>query len=151
MSSAAPLVKAALVSTLTTLYDGENVHVSYGIPGTYQPDDLVAVMGSRTVNNRGPMSTGRLRDETVETIVLFSCQRNGDYTQQQVATERAFELLDMLQDYLRTGSQITLTDTTREARVTEHELDEVVAQNQQGAVIGRRAIVAAVITTVTRV
>lgn len=152
MSSAAPIVKAALVATCRSLYPAP-VLVSYGTPGSYQPNDLVVVMSSRTEPVVGPMSPARRRDEVVETVVLFSVYRPGDETQQQVATERAFELLDVLQDYLRTSPNETLGGACREARVTEHELTETTSTNPQNPklVTGRQSVVAAVVRTVTRV
>ena len=74
MSTSAPAVKAALVAACEVLFPAPAL-VSYGRPGTYQPDEIVAVMGQRTVNTRGAMSPARQREETVETVVVFSVLR----------------------------------------------------------------------------
>ena len=152
MSTSAPAVKAALVAACEVLFPAPAL-VSYGRPGTYQPDEIVAVMGQRTVNTRGAMSPARQREETVETVVVFSVYRPGDQSQQQDATERAYAMCDDLTEYLRTSPNEALGGACREARVTSHELVEsaVTVPGDPSRVTGRTAEIEAVVTSTARV
>lgn len=149
MTTSAPLVKAAIYAAAQSIYSSPTL-VTYGGPGSYKPDEIVAVMGQRTVNAMGPMSSARKRDENVETVVVISVYRAGSETVQQAATERAYALLDLLVEYVRTHETLGVTGC-REARVTEHELDEVTTYSRENKPTGRASSIAAVVTTTTRV
>ncbi len=101
MTSAAPTFKAALVTALAALPSLSGVLVTYGAPGRYQPDDIVAVMDIESDSEAATISPNRAREETLSLTVVASCYRGGEDTQ-QVCTERAYVLIDIVEAYLRT-------------------------------------------------
>lgn len=151
MTSAAPAVKAGLVAACRVVYADTSALVTYGLPGTSRPDEIVAVMGATTNVERGAMAPARRRREEVETVVVISVSRSGNESVQQVVTERAYELLDLLVEYLRVSPNESLGGACREARVTEHELEESVVYNSRDAskATGRNASIAALVTSTT--
>lgn len=122
MGSAAPAVKAALYARCQALY-ADPVQVCYGHPGTDQEDDIVSVAGARSTQDVATMTPNRPREESLDVDVVFSVYRGGGPESQQVATERAYALLALLEDYLKT-TDYTLAGTVRLARVTSHVLAE---------------------------
>ncbi len=95
--TAAPALKAALVAALTTLFPSP-VLVTYGPPGTDEPDDIVSVLDVTVASAvDSPLMTGRTEEITV--TVVFSCVSGDD--DQQVVTERAYSMLGDFEDYLR--------------------------------------------------
>lgn len=154
MGSAFPAVKRALVSTLQGLYTDLTPQplISYGDPGTYQPNQIVAVMGATTVYERPTMSTARPREEVMVVEVVMSVFAPGTETQQQTATEAAYVLHDRFADYFKTKPNETLGGACREAWVSGHDLTESQAINpQSNAITGRIAEIRAQVTVRTRV
>lgn len=154
MGSAFPAVKRALVTVCTSLYSDMTPPplVSYGDPGTYQPQQIVAVMGTSTANERPVMGGGRPREEILAVEVVFSVFAPGTETQQEVATEAAYVLHDRLADYFKTKPNETLGGVCREAWVSGHDLTETVAVNPStNSATGRVAEIRAVVTVRTRV
>ena len=76
------------------------VLVCYGLPGTYQPDDIVAILDADGDSQHATISPNRSREETIRQTFTISCYRGGDL--QQTCTERAFALMDAVVDYCRT-------------------------------------------------
>lgn len=154
MGSAFPGVKRALVTAMTSLYSDmvPPPLVSYGDPGTYQPNQIVAVMGTSTLNERPVMGTGRPREEIMLVQVVFSVFAPGTETQQETATEAAYVLHDRLADYFKTKPNETLGGACREAWVSGHDLTENQAVNpKSNAITGRIAEIRATVTVRTRV
>ena len=147
----APLVKAALVALAETLWPAPSL-ASYGAPGTYQPDEIVAVMGQRFEVTRPTMGTGRSREEAVETDVVFSVFVPGAEEAQRAATERAYAMSLELDDHFRVAPQETLGGACREAWTTRGELVEsrVTASPKSGNVAGRVAELTVTVTTLAR-
>jgi hypothetical protein len=154
MGSAFPGVKTALVAALTALYADMTPPplVSYGDPGKYQPNQIVAVMGTSTLNERPVMSPARPREEIMAVEVVFSVFAPGTETQQETATEAAYVLHDRLADFFKTKPNETLSGACREAWVSGHDLTESIAVNPKtNAVTGRIAEIRAAVTVRTRV
>lgn len=122
MSSRAPLVKAALFAACQSLYAAP-VQVSYGHPGTDVEADVVSVAGVRSAQDVATMTTSRTREETLTLDVIFSSYVGGGPESQQTATERAYALLALLENYLQT-TDYTLGGTCRLARMIDHTLAE---------------------------
>lgn len=99
-TSSIPRVKARLVERLDAAeWPGDRPQVTYGWPRDEQRE-LVAVVGT---SERSEQTTaalgGRSRNEDYGLQVIITVQNPG-LTQQQ-ATERAFELLGVVEDVLR--------------------------------------------------
>ncbi len=147
MPSKVPLVKAALLTVCQSLY-AQPIQVAYGHPGTDLEDDIVSIQGARSSQDIATLATTRPREETVDIDVVFSCFRGGGPEVQQVATERAYALLGLLEDYLKT-TDYTLSGTARLARVTSHDLME--SDDPDLLALGRISEVTAVVTAQVRI
>lgn len=106
MSSAAPTLKAALVTAIGGLagITGTDVLVCYGEPGKYQPNDIIAVTDVESTHTIATFATTRPRDEVLTATVVVSCFRGGDDptgATQQVVTERAYALLGLVENYIQ--------------------------------------------------
>ena len=118
-TSAIHTVKTALVTILQGLFT-DPVYVSYGHPGTIRMDDMVAVMDARSAQEWAGMGTSRPRDEAVTAQVVFSVFRNDA---QSVVTARAFAMLALLEDSIRTDPTLAVANA-RNAQITSIELTE---------------------------
>lgn len=126
----APAVKAALVGTiLPALYAPltRPVFVNYGFRVSAPTwDDVVAVGNVETAVN--PPTLGRTpsrsQHERMTVSIRVACYRAGA-DQQQAASESAWELYDLLSEYLRVGPGETFGVGSRvEGRMVSHDLDE---------------------------
>lgn len=108
-ATAARAFKAALVEAIRTLVDAEQVLVSFGYPA---PADLkayrdaVAVTRVDVDQDVATLSTNRSREETLRLTVVISCWRPGGADQEEVASDAAYGLLEVIERHVR------LTDTT---------------------------------------
>lgn len=120
-TSAAPRFKAALYAACQSLYPAP-VQVAYGHPGLTQEDDIVSV--GRTTSNLdvATYSPNRSREETITCEVVFSCYRGGGPEMEQVVEERAYQLLGLLEDYVRT-TDITVGGAVRWCMLSNVECD----------------------------
>lgn len=145
-------VKAALVALLPTIYPAATL-VSYGLPGAYLPDSIVYVSDQRFDITKPTMGTNRSREEVVETEVTYSIFVPGDVEAQKTATETAYSLALLLDEYLRVKPNETLGGACREAWVSAGELLEAKAgTTETGAngVAGRVATLTVIVTTTAR-
>lgn len=134
MSSAAPAIKAALVAVLAGVVDADTL-VSYGQPGTYQPDDIVAVLDVSSASERDPQTLDRSRTETVNVTVTVSCYRGGGTEVQQTVTERAYALLALVESYVKTTNPTLGGIVWGDAVVIAHDLAEAAAPDGRVAEI----------------
>jgi hypothetical protein len=148
MTVSAPLVKASLKTTAETLWASDDVLVTYGAPGTYQPDDIVGILDQRFEIER-PTMGNRSREEVVETAVTFSIFRHGGEEAQQIATERAYALAAQLDEYIRAKPNETLGGSCRDAWVSGGELVEtkVLPRQKSDVVAGRAAELTVTVTS----
>lgn len=84
----------------------QDVLVCPGTPGTFQPDEIVAVTALEVQQDFATMGPNRTREETLTVTVVFSCLFGGDSTQELPSQERAFDLLGIIERDVR------MTDTT---------------------------------------
>lgn len=106
LASAAPALKDAFYTTAGTLWAGSAVQVSFGHPGQTQADDIVAFMGVNSEQEFATYGSNRGREETLVLDVRVSIYRAGGAEQEKVCSDRAYELLGELEEYVR------VTDTT---------------------------------------
>lgn len=102
--------KRALVTAARTAITDPAVLVCYGHPGTDIPDDVLSVGRVTVEQEPGPISaTNRARDITLTAYVTASVYRGGGPEAEQAAGDRAYELVTLLEEYVR------VTDTTLHA------------------------------------
>lgn len=146
MATTSPLlaVKAALTTVLAALY-GATAQVTYGDPTAAQLDDQVLLSDARVSIER---VTSVHFEHTIELDVLYDSWRFGAAEQQQVATEAALALLELLADYLDSSDR-TLGGACRHSMLSSYELMET--EDPDDAATGRRAVVKATVTAYVRV
>lgn len=123
-TSKGKIIKANLFTLCQTLFPPP-ILVSYGLPTTDQPDDIVAITeagtadplrGNQEIKTFGP----RTREETTFVSVLFSSWRGT--TNQQVVSEMVFDAMALLENALRTDP--TIGGAVREADIESWSLTE---------------------------
>lgn len=124
VSSKGKVVKANLFTLCQSLYPSP-VLVSYGLPATDQPNDIVAITEAGTADQeRGTQEARtygpRTREENTYVSVLFSSWR-GTVNQQEV-TELVFDAVAKLETALRDDP--TLSGAVRECAVESWSLTE---------------------------
>ena len=109
--SAAPAIKAALVTMLTAAFASDTaVLVSYGHPGPSVDADLVIVGSIVGAQEFAAMKAShRSREETLGIAITISVSMGGGPEAQQPVTERAFALLASLESALETDTTIAGT------------------------------------------
>ena len=119
--TAAQQFKAALMDAMVTLVTGQEVLVSFGHPGDEVGnwDDQVSFADIEVTQEFGPMGTNRSRDETLRQTVWVSSFREGGTDQERVAAARAYELLGLLERYVR-FTDTTLGGVVRQCFLTSH-------------------------------
>jgi hypothetical protein len=99
--------------------DTQHVLVTYGAPGTFEPEDLVSftstesVQDPKTIGNRG-------REEVIIQEVQISCWRGGGQEMELVTAKRAYQLLRMIEFYCR-KTDTTVGGTVMWCFLTSHE------------------------------
>ncbi len=148
MSSAVPGIKRYLFETvLPTLFPAPAL-ITYGIPGSFEADDIITVGNARVTDGVPVMGSARRTEELIELTVLISCYRAGGPEAQIVATEAAYALYTTLRDHFRGTGNETLGGACREARVTSHELSE--DDDPNDITSGRLSQIEAVVTLKAR-
>ncbi len=132
--------KKAFYSAVKTLmaedYETEHVYVVFGQPATYQPDDIISFGRITIGQDAATMSTNRSREETLTVEVTISCARGGDEDAEIACSERCYELLRMIERYVRM-TDTTVGGTVRQCFLTSHESDGSTPEEflEQGRVI----------------
>ena len=149
--------RAALFAVCQTLYTGQNTLVSWGPPGEFQPDLIVAVMGARVPITRPTMGTGRSREQSCEITVVFSQYVHGGPEASQPAETAAWAAADQLEAYFRTKPNEELGGACRDAWVSAKDIaDPEIAWEPTGdgtssAAVGRVATVTVTVTAAVRI
>jgi hypothetical protein len=123
-TSKGKVVKANLFTLCQTLFPPP-VLVSYGLPATDQPNDIVAICEAGTADtmraNQEAKTYGpRTREETTFVSILISSWRGT--MDQQIVSELVFDAMGDLEDALRTDP--TIGGAVREANIDSWELTE---------------------------
>jgi hypothetical protein len=119
--TAAQAFKAALADQMTALVAGQDVLVTFGHPGDELGnwDDVVSFADTGAEQVSGPMGTNRSREETLRQTVWVSIFRPGGADQERVASDRAYELLGLLEHHVR-FTDTTLGGVVRQCFLTGH-------------------------------
>lgn len=96
----------AVAALMAAGADTGYVMVCFGQPGTFDPDDIVSVGRVSEQQTEATISTNRTRNETIQLEVQISCYRGGGPEMERVCSDRAYELLRMIE------TQVRVTDTT---------------------------------------
>lgn len=120
LSSAAPAFKTALVAAIKTAINDPAVLITYGHPGQELADDMVGVNKITSGQAPATMSTNRTREETLTAEVIVSCYRGGGQEAEQVAGDRAYYLLGLIENHVR-AVDTTLGGVVRECALTSHD------------------------------
>lgn len=148
MATSAGRVRSALSAMIATALDDPEVQVSLGYPWPQTAADIVAVGACRATLAAATLGPQRSRDETSTVEVLISVFRPGGQEQEQVASDRAYALLDMIEHHLRTVDP-TLGGLVRQCVVTSHDMDS--APFDDGTVQGRTVELLVTVTATYRV
>ena len=156
MTQSVKASRNALYAACQTIYAGQTdgngapVLVTFGRPGPYQANDIVAVgMATRRPITRPTAGTGRSRNTDAEIEVWFSVWVPGTAeVAQQSAVDECDDLIDLLEAYFRTSPQEALSGACRDAWVSNVDGPEAepVKNPETKAVTG---YLAAAIVTVT--
>jgi hypothetical protein len=105
-SALADFKNAAYARGLLLWPANTGVQVAFGHPGVVELNDLVAFTDVSGVQEPVTFGTSRSRDEELELTVMYSVFRAGGPEMEKVAFDRAVELQDDFETYVRA------TDTT---------------------------------------
>jgi hypothetical protein len=122
-ATAADEFKLAFFETIRDLMatdpDTPHVLVTYGAPGTFEPEDLVSFLGIES--NQDPATIGnRSREEALTIEVSISCWRGGGQDMELVCAQRAYQLLRMIETQVRV-TDTTVSGTVRHCFLVSHE------------------------------
>jgi hypothetical protein len=155
MTQSIKATRAALFTVCQSVYGssvdshGAPVLVTYGPPGAYQANNIVAVgMATRQPIERPTMGTLRSREATAQIEIWVSVFVPGTEVAQQTASEACDDLVTLLETYFRTSPQEALSGACREAWISNVEgpTPDTVTNPETKAVAGR---VADAVITVT--
>jgi hypothetical protein len=122
--------KHALFEAIRDLYaanpETEAVLVCPGMPGTYQPEEIVSVTRLQVAQTFATMGHQRSREETLTVDVVFSVIHGGggaDADALELSSQaRSFELLGMIEHHVR-KVDTTLGGVVRQCLLTSVETD----------------------------
>lgn len=134
---------ASLPGIFAGVQDGRGapVLVSYGKPGSYQSDYIVALMNTRRPITRPTMGTARTRHTDAEFDLIVSCYVPGAEVVQQIATDAHDSLVDLLEAYFRVNPNEKLGGACMEAWVSNVDgpVPDTTADPGSKAITGRVA------------
>lgn len=122
MSTAAGPVRKALKPAIIAAIADTTVQVELGYPWPQTAADIVAVGPVRSELTAATMTPQRTRDETLTAEVLISVFRPGGQEVEEIASDRAYELMDAIEHYIRMTDP-TLGGLLMWLFVTAHEAD----------------------------
>lgn len=126
--AAAKAAKVALVAACQSLWP-QPVLVTYGPAGSYEAPDQVEILGLEFTEDAPRIGTLRRRWHKFTIDGRITIDRGGGAEVQQIATERALDMLDELAAYLQDSGVVgsgrnTLGGTVHWSRVSEFQLRE---------------------------
>ncbi len=130
VSTQAHAFKKAFYDAAVALFENvTSTHVAFGHPGTEEVDDIVVFRGLRSIQEPGPMSTNRAREETLQLDIFISVARGGGPEQEEICSDRGYEILGDLENYVR-STDPTVGGTVRECHLASHESDGWTVANE---------------------
>lgn len=147
MTQSAKAARDALYVVCQSLYaavtdsSGAPTLVAYGKPGSYQPQNIVAVTDTRRPTIERPtMGPARSRRARVEIDVIISIFVPGTEVAQQVASDQCDDMATQLETYFRTSPNETLGGSCFNTYVSAIDGPRPdVALTESGSVSGRIA------------
>lgn len=111
-AAAAMAAKFGLYDTIVAaLADEEAIDIDFGFRYPMAFPDAVAIAGVRTQPGDPNPNTRRSQFDTIEIDVNIISERAGfDGDAEKLTTTRAYEILGLINTYIRTGDNITLGD-----------------------------------------
>lgn len=97
---------AMAVRVMASTTETANVQVSFGTPGSFEDWDIIRIGAVRARQDPATLGSNRGREQQLDLEVTISVYRGGGADQEQVCSDRAYELLRILAD------QVHHTDTT---------------------------------------
>jgi hypothetical protein len=83
--------------------DTQEVQVDFGTPGSYAAWDIIKIGRVSARQDPATLGTNRSREQSLEIEVTISCYRGGGADQEQVCSDRAYQLLRLLADEVHHG------------------------------------------------
>lgn len=140
-------VRQEFYDLAVSLLSDEDVQVVLGVPGTAQWDDIVSIEDTSMEQDVATLGPSRQREETIRQTVIISVYRAGGEDQEKVVTDRAYEILGTIENYLR-KTDPTLGGIVLWCFLTSVEFASTDANTATG---GRIAGIAAVFTARARI
>lgn len=120
-STVAAAFKAAFYQVAVDMFkDDPDVLVCFGHFGIQNANDVILFLGVGTEQEAANLSTNRSREETLTLSVYIRSFRAGEADDDKVPSDRVYELLGMLENYVRT-TDTTLGGTVRECFLKDSE------------------------------
>lgn len=121
-ATALPAAKSALLALADGAISDSTVEFCYGHPGTNRAKEIISVRDAATTLSWGPFGVQE-KDENLTIELVVSCREGG--TNQRTVTERAFDLLDLIDTALRgTASAPALSGSVIFGGITAIQLRE---------------------------
>lgn len=149
--SAIPAIKAALEVVMRDLWPA--AHTTYGPPTNTLADEVAVIESADAVITR-PTAGGarRSREEEVEVVVVVSCYRIGDdHEVQGEASAAAWEMVRLLEEWLRTRGNETLNGVCRDAWISKYSERPYRLADPDSYSVGRACDVTVTVTANTRI
>ncbi|HEY4269512.1 MAG TPA: hypothetical protein VGM94_15125 [Galbitalea sp.] len=99
-----------------------SVLVKFGRPSRFLVDDVVSFGRLSSEQDPATAGTNRSRDEVLQLDITISCFVAGDDDQEEVASDRAYDLLERIEFFAR-STDPTIGNTVRECALVSHESD----------------------------
>ncbi len=128
--------RAALLEAVQVAVDDDRVQILRGVPGPQQADDIVALLDLDSTQDVATMSPNRAREQELSQTVRVSVWRKGGVEQQAIAEDRAYDLLNAVEEYVR-AVDTTLGQTVRHCFCTSHTFttDTVQIDTSEGRLV----------------
>lgn len=120
-ASAIPAAKDAFLTICRAAITDTTVQFAYGHPGGNQGTDVVSVRDARSSLDWGSIGN-QDKEEQLQLAFVISVRRGG--TDQQAVTERAFALLDLIDDNIRQPVDASIGGTVLFGAIVEVQLQE---------------------------
>jgi hypothetical protein len=123
----------------------------YGFPGTYQPQNIVAVgISTSQPVTRPTMTTNRSREKQCTVTVTISVFRAGDESAQESAADDCDDLVVLLETYFQTSPNERLSGSCRDSWVSSIDGPTLAPSYAEKRVIGYTATAVATVTIIVR-
>ena len=131
---ASSAAKHGLLTAINTALAAEpEIDINFGLRFPLAFPDAVGVTGVRSTPSDQMPNGPRTRYDDIEIDVNIVCERSGfDETVEQMVSDRAYELLGLIDRYIRTGDNITLGDAVISCELGPHQSLGASAEDDQG-------------------